>query len=485
MRRKTFISLALAAFVLLSALCLVRPEGKNHDKGLTAAELTLETTQSGNQERQTYVNSDGAPVVPLDRDYATVLRTKDDDGNVILEQYLDARGEPVLRSGNYAAVSYRRKDGEILITYLDIQLNPTTITSGYSSIHRTLTPDGKALRDTYFDLQGKPVKCSGGYYGLLRIYDDRGRVREIAYLDDAGNPAQIKAGYSREARVLDDAGRIAAVYYRDAENNPVCASQGQYGEGYQRDENGRVTLITYLDAAGNPAPVNAGYTMLCRSYYRDGYPLEDRYFDANGNPFALSKGHYGIRRVGDVTLQLNRNFRLMLSIDNLLNGLPVMVVLMGCLLCVALCCLPRKPRGILLAAYVVFIFYETLMFRETGDSRTALIPFSYLSRFWKTYSVRVEVINNIWLFVPLGAGLYSLFPKRRLLWIPFLLTVGIEFTQYLTGLGLAQADDIMGNTVGAVVGFLLAKRLCAFGLWMKNRIASTIMRKKRKMEKDS
>ena len=469
MRTNALISLALAAFILLSALCLIPPEEKNHDKGFLASELTLTTTETENQERQTYVNSDGAPLMPLDRDYVTLLRTKDDNGNVVLEQYLDVRGEPVVRSGNYAAVGYRREADEIQITYLDAQLNPTNITSGYSCIHRTLTPEGRALRDAYFDLRGKPVKCSGGYCGLLRVYDNQGRVQEIVYLDANGNPTQIKAGYSREVRILDDAGRIAAVYYRDGENNPVPASQGQYGEGYQRDENGRVTLITYLDATGNPAPTSAGYTMLSRSYYRDGYPFEDRYFDADGNPFALSKGQYGVRRVGDATLQLNRNGHLMLSIDNLLNGLPMMVVLVGCLLCVALCCLPGKPRCVLLAAYVVFIFYETLMFRETGDPRTALIPFSYLGRFFTTYSVRLEVINNIWLFVPLGAGLYALTPKRRVLWIPFLLTVGIEVTQYLTGLGLMQADDILGNTFGAVTGFLLADRMCSFGIWLKNR----------------
>lgn len=50
MRIKTVLSIALAIFILLSALCLARPEGKNHDKGFTAAELALETTQSGNQE---------------------------------------------------------------------------------------------------------------------------------------------------------------------------------------------------------------------------------------------------------------------------------------------------------------------------------------------------------------------------------------------------------------------------------------------------
>lgn len=87
----------------------------------------LPTAGSTGRGKGLYVNSDGEPVIPLDRDYATLLRTKDDDGNVILEQYLDVRGEPVVRSGNYAAVSYRREAGEMWITYLDAQLKPTTI----------------------------------------------------------------------------------------------------------------------------------------------------------------------------------------------------------------------------------------------------------------------------------------------------------------------------------------------------------------------
>ena len=71
-----------------------------------------------------------------------------------------------------------------------------------------------------------------------------------------------------------------------------------------------------------------------------------------------------------------------------------MVVMVGVLLCISMTLLPPKPRALLLAAYVVFIFYETLMFRESGDQRTALIPFSYLKQFALEYTVRAEVIDN-------------------------------------------------------------------------------------------
>ena len=96
------------------------------------------------------------------------------------------------------------------------------------------------------------------------------------------------------------------------------------------------------------------------------------------------------------------------------------------------------------------------MFRESGNPRTALIPFSYVGSFWKSYSVRLEVIDNIWLFIPLGAGLYSFCPKRKVLWLPFALTLFIETAQFATGLGRAQTDDVIGNTLGGIIGFLMA-----------------------------
>ena len=40
------------------------------------------------------------------------------------------------------------------------------------------------------------------------------------------------------------------------------------------------------------------------------------------------------------------------------------------------------------------------------------VLFSYAGKFLKEQSVRVGVINNIWLFIPLGTGLYRWIQKK-------------------------------------------------------------------------
>ena len=191
-------------------------------------------------------------------------------------------------------------------------------------------------------------------------------------------------------------------------------------------------------------------------YHRDGTADTDMYFDANGNPKALSKGQYGIKRSGKVSLLLDRNGNVMPCVDNLLNGFPCMVVVFGCVVCLLMIVLPKSLSVVLTMVYVAFILYETLMFRESGDARTNFVLFSYAGKFLKEQSVRVGVINNIWLFIPLGTGLYRWFQKRWVLLIPFVISMAIETTQYITGLGIAEFDDVFGNTMGGWIGILVA-----------------------------
>lgn len=460
--------LLIASVVLLSILALLPDADVDHDAGYTASELSIRETVDGSATSTSYVNSDGVITEAIDMGYATVCRMRDDNDRVVEEHYLDASGKPVVRYGDYYGLSYEYDETSTVITYLDAESNPIKLSDGYSTIVRTQV-DGRASDDFYYDLNGQQVQCSGGYYGVHREYNAEGQNISLTFLDKKGRAMCSSSGYAIKTYQRDMDGNVVGEQYFDTEGNPVKSLLGQYGELYQCNEQGYIGQITYLNADGNPAPTNAGYTILKRTYHRDGTADTDMYFDANGNPKALSKGQYGIKRSGKVNLLLDKNGNIMLCVDNLLNGFPCMVVVFGCIVCLLILILPRRLSIFLTISYVVFILYETLMFRESGDARTNFVLFSYAGKFLKEQSVRVGVINNIWLFIPLGTGLYRWFQKKWVLVIPFVMSVAIETTQYITGLGIAEFDDVFGNTMGGWIGVLVAWMWLSRKMSLKNR----------------
>ena len=447
--------LLIVSVVLLSILALLPDADVDHDAGYTASELSIRETVDGSVTSTSYVNSDGVITDAIDMGYATMCRMQDDSGRVVEERYLDANGDPVARYGDYYGLSYEYNKTSTIITYLDAEEKPVERSDGYSTIVRTQA-GGRASDDFYYDLNGQQVQCSGGYYGIHREYNSDGQNTSLTFLDKDGHAVCTSSGYAIKTYQRDENGTVVGEQYFDTEGNPARSSLGQYGELYQRNEQGYIDQITYLDFDGNPAPTNAGYTILKRTYHRDGTAGTDMYFDAEGNPVALSKGQYGVKHSGKVNLLLDRNGNIMLCVDNLLSGFPCMVVVFGCVVCLLMIVLPKGLSVVLTIAYVAFILYETLMFRETGDARTNFVLFSYAGKFLKEQSVRVGVINNIWLFIPLGTGMYRWFQKKWVLLIPFAMSVAIETTQYITGLGIAEFDDVFGNTMGGWIGVLVA-----------------------------
>lgn len=441
----------LFLFIIFSVSFLLPEKRTDHDRGTTSSELTKIEKTERNITRISYVDTSGKITYAIDKHYAILVQTKDEEGRVLEEHYLNENEEPTECWG-YFGISYEHREGEDIITYLDEEGNPVKTQTGYAIIVRSLDELGQALDDRYYDENWNPVMCTGGYYGMHREHDEKGRTTEIVYLDIDGAPACIMSGFAKEKRVFDEEDRMVRKFYFDADDNPVCLSLGQAGEAYSYDEYDRINQVTYLDSDGNPIITTAGYTIMKREYYRDGTEKSNRYFDASGNPVSLKKGKYGIQYVGDISLYLNRNGKIKWCVDNLLTGYPFMVVAAGVLLCILLCLLPRKLQKVILLAYIIFIFYETLMFRETGDNRANLVLFSYADTFLTDWKIRVDVVNNVWLFIPFGTGLYAIFRKKRV-WIAALaLSVTIELIQYFTGWGIAELDDLFGNTLGGVIG---------------------------------
>lgn len=462
-------------FTFISIIAIWPDSGKDHDAGLTSAELELEektekdSTTDISITTYKFVNASEETTFAIDRGYAIREAVRNAEGKTIEERYFDADGNPVELYDSYYGVRYEYCDREVIIRYLDSQGNEMSLAT-YSIIVRTLDDDGRAVDDYYYDLDMQSIKYAG-YYGMHRDYDNNGLNSRVTYLDENGQLVLCSSGYAIKEYKRDADGTITGEFYFDAQKNPTKSSLGEYGQLYERDENGRISQITYLGSDGNAVTNDAGYAILKRTYHRDGTWNTDMYFDKAGNPVALSKWQYGIKNSGKITLLLNKNGHVMLCVDNILNGFPFMVVVFGYMICLFILVLPKNLCFLLTCFYTVFILYETLMFREIGYARTNLVLFSYAGKFLKEQSVRVGVINNIWLFVPLGTGLYRIFQKKWVLLIPFVFSVLIETTQYITGLGIAEFDDVFGNTLGGWIGVLAAYE------WMKRSLIKNLWKK--------
>ena len=237
--------LLIASVVLLSILALLPDADVNHDAGYISSELNIQETVDRSVTKTSYVNPDGVVTDAIDMGYATVYRMLDDNGRVVEERYLDANGYHVARYGDYYGLSYEYDETSTVITYLDAEGNPIIRSDGYSTIVRTQV-DGRASDDFYYNLNGQQVKCSGGYYGLHREYNSDGQNTSLTFLDKDGHAVCTSSGYASKTYQRDGNGTVVGEQYFDTEGNPVRSLLGQYGELYQRNEQGYMSLLKFF-----------------------------------------------------------------------------------------------------------------------------------------------------------------------------------------------------------------------------------------------
>lgn len=127
----------------------------------------------------------------------------------------------------------------------------------------------------------------------------------------------------------------------------------------------------------------------------------------------------------------------------------------------------RNTCLLLLAEYVFLLFGSTVLFRNTSNAILGhdFHPFwSYRSYFSGDNSnLLVENIMNVLVFVPLGflfgIQLSQKFPKgwSVALGLGFLISVSIETLQYFLNRGFSEVDDVIHNTIGCILGYILVK----------------------------
>lgn len=111
----------------------------------------------------------------------------------------------------------------------------------------------------------------------------------------------------------------------------------------------------------------------------------------------------------------------------------------------------------LVAVYFAMLISITLLSREPG-SRTG-VDLKLFETWGNQCLPDRYFVENILLFLPFGCFLPIVWPQAEnvltLALSACMISIGIEMAQYITGRGYSQLDDIVTNTAGAVIGYLL------------------------------
>lgn len=128
-----------------------------------------------------------------------------------------------------------------------------------------------------------------------------------------------------------------------------------------------------------------------------------------------------------------------------------------------------------LAASTLLIMWLTLFSRIGSDSRLFYAPFkSYRAILGGSGRAVIEVIGNIVLFTPVGitAALIFGIKTRNICILSFILSLLIECCQWYFWLGAFECDDLIHNTIGALLGAVLINQT-SLGKWLKKQKFNT------------
>ena len=115
----------------------------------------------------------------------------------------------------------------------------------------------------------------------------------------------------------------------------------------------------------------------------------------------------------------------------------------------------RYTAALLLIEYVFLVFCSTVIFRPTGEaSQYDFHPF------WSYYrpELLIENIMNVVVFIPVGLLLCCAFKQMtwgKALLIGCSISITIEALQFYFMKGFSEVDDVLHNTLGCLIGYLL------------------------------
>lgn len=126
----------------------------------------------------------------------------------------------------------------------------------------------------------------------------------------------------------------------------------------------------------------------------------------------------------------------------------------------------RKISDIVFICYIICVLWITLIDREATFRRSMLIPFwelrSVIENVSRNFFIK-QIVCNIIMLMPFGYYLPLRAPYfrnwKRTVTAGLMFSAFIEITQYFTARGLLEFDDLLHNTIGCAIGYLIFCKL--------------------------
>lgn len=226
-----------------------------------ASGYVVEYDENGYQSKQKYIDNEGNPAI-LNQDgiaYSSVETDNDATGNPLEYRMLDIEGKLV------ETASFARK------------------ICSYDSI-------GNLLVETYLDEKGNPYSPPKlGYAGMRLEYNPQGRMKSILYMDEDNNPITLPdLHYCYFVMDYDVRGNISKRAYFDKDGNPTMTNEGIASVVFEYDENGNEKSRQFFDNKGKPCVLNWFCSKVESSYDDQGNLKTQRYLDASEKPMTVN-----------------------------------------------------------------------------------------------------------------------------------------------------------------------------------------------------
>lgn len=138
----------------------------------------------------------------------------------------------------------------------------------------------------------------------------------------------------------------------------------------------------------------------------------------------------------------------------------------------------RIVAGVIFVLYFIVLFYFLFFSEEMGRTYTEreyhynLVPFKEINRFIQyremlgMRSVMLNIVGNVVAFMPFGTFLPVFVAKWKKFWFTalysFELSLFVETLQLITKVGSFDVDDLLLNTLGGILGYVLYRILKYF-----------------------